>query len=128
MKKTATGKTRLWTQVMARLLEGDLISEAGAKYGVTERTVLNWLAEPEKSKQYASLQSQLLEGTVNLLRSGGRDSVHALHEIVVDTKASRTERTRAADRLLQHLLRATEIQDLVKRLDKLEVSMKDGER
>lgn len=125
--KTAKGKTRLWTQVMAALFEGCLIREAAAKYGVTERTMLNWLAEPEKSKEFESVKSQLLEGTVNGLRSDGRDSVHALHQIVVDSNASRAERTRAADKILQHLLRAVVLEDLAKRLDKLEQSVRESE-
>jgi len=108
-------------------MAGCLIREAAAKYGVTERTVLNWLAEPEKSKEFESVKSQLLEGTVNGLRSGGRDSVHALHQIVVDSNASRTERTRAADKILQHLLRAVVLEDLAKRLDKLEQSVRESE-
>ena len=122
--KTAMGKSRKRTQAIAALIESDTIKEAAGACKITSRTLLNWLAEPAFREEYESVQSQLLEAAVNRLRVAGFDAGMCLHQTIKDKDAPVTAKVSAAGRILELLLKATEIADLSARLDRLEESMK----
>lgn len=122
--KTAMGKSRKKTQAIAALIESGTIREAAETCKITQRTLLNWLAQPEFLLEYESVQSQLLEAAVNRLRVAGFDASMCLHQTVKDKAAPMTAKVSAAGRILELLLKATEIADLSGRLDRLEASLK----
>jgi hypothetical protein len=119
-----TGKTRLQTQAISALLTKPTIEAAAKSCGITGRTLLTWLQQPKFQEQYAQAKHDLLEGAVNRLRTAGFDAGMRLHKIVNDPDAPITAVVSAAGRLLELLLKSVEIEDLSKRLDRLEASMR----
>lgn len=112
------------TQAISALLSAPTIEAAAQSCGVTGRTLLTWLQQPKFQEQYAQAKQDLLEGAVNRLRTAGFDAGTRLHKIVNDERAPFTAVVSAAARLLELLLKATEIEDLSKRLDRLEESLR----
>ena len=125
---TATGKLRKREQAIAALLTSPTIQDAARSCGVTARTLQRWLAEPEFQSQYRSTKSQLLEGTVNKLRSIGIDGVTALHRIAVDKESPAGATVSAGRAILEVLLRAVEVKDLDARITELERLVERGDR
>jgi len=110
-----TGKTRLQTQAISALLTKPTIEAAAKSCG---------MQQPKFQEQYAQAKHDLLEGAVNRLRTAGFDAGMRLHKIVNDPDAPITAVVSAAGRLLELLLKSVEIEDLSKRLDRLEASMR----
>ena len=117
---SATGKTRMREQAVAALLQGGTIGEAASKCGVTARTLLRWLSEPEFREEYSAAKNRLLESTINKLRSIGLDGVEALRRVAVDKDAPAGAVVSAGRGILEVLLRAVEVQDFGARLTELE--------
>jgi len=121
---TAASKSRMREAAIQALVTTATIAAAAAQCAVSERTILRWLAETEFQQEYKSAKGQLLEAAVNCLRTAGFDAAQRLHKIVIDPDAPVTAAVSASGRLLELLLKATEIEDLSKRLDRLEASMR----
>lgn len=116
--------------VIAALLSGHRLIDVAAELNMGYRTLKDWMAADWFRSEYNAVKKQLLDGTINKLRSAGNDSVDLLHAVVLNRKLATTPRVRAARGLLELLLRAVETQDLSDRLDKLEgiMSKQMGER
>ncbi len=117
---TGTGKTRQMDAAIEGLMTCRTIGEAAAKAGVSKRTLQRWMKHEGFKKQYGRAKAELLEGTINRLRSEGWKGVEILSKIAGDNKTSSAARVSAASRLLETLMKAVEIQDLQQRLDALE--------
>ena len=91
---------------------------------VSERSIQRWLKEPEFQQEYQCKKNESLEGAVNQLRTAGFDAAQRLHKIVLDESAPLPSVVSASARLLELLLKACEIEDLGKRLDRLEESLR----
>ena len=128
MKKTGSGKLRKQEQAVGALLSSPTIRAAAESCGITGRTLLTWLKQPAFQEQYAKAKRDLLDGAVNRLRIAGFDAGIRLHQIVNDKSAPLTVVVSASGRLLDLLLKATENADLAARLDRLELSMKEGDQ
>ena len=124
----ATGKLRKREQAIAALLTSPTIQDAALSCGITARTLQRWLREPGFQEQYRATKSQLLESTVNKLRTIGIDGVTALHRVAVDKESPAGATVSAGRAILEVLLKAVEVQDLDARLTELERLMERGDR
>jgi hypothetical protein len=125
---TPTAKLRVRERVIVALLSARTIKDAAVQSGVAERSIQRWLKESEFQEEYRNAKSELLEGSINQLRTAGFDAAQRLHKIILDPAAPATAVVAASTRLLDLLLKSVEIQDLVQRLDRLEVAtLKDGD-
>jgi hypothetical protein len=124
-KKTGHGDkvSRKHEQAIAALLAHGTLGKSAAASNVSESTLRRWLKEPQFQDAYSQAKRQLLEGTINRLRSIGADGVNALHEVAIDRSSPAGARVSAGRSILEVLLRAVEVQDLAERLDKLEAAM-----
>ena len=122
--KKATGKSRKRTQAIGALLKHRTIAEAAAACGVTARTVLNWLNEPEFKQEYEQAKADLLESTINALRKGGFDSVNVLRTIAENGEAPAAARVSAARAMLELLLRGVALEEIEARIRQLEQNLK----
>ena len=125
-KKTGHGDkcSRKQEAAIAALLTHGTLGKSAAASGISESTIRRWLKEPQFQTAYGQAKRQLLEGTINRLRSIGVDGVNALHYVARDKNSPAGARVSAGRAILEVLLRAVEVQDLAERLDKLEESMK----
>jgi hypothetical protein len=116
--------TRKREAAIAALLSCGSLGESAVACKISESTLRRWQKEPEFQVAYREAKRQLLEGTINRLRSIGAAGVQGLHEVVTDKNSPAGARVSAGRAILEVLLRAVEVQDLAERLDKLEESMK----
>jgi hypothetical protein len=115
--------SRKWETAIAALLTHGSLAQSAAASNIGESTLRRWLKDPAFYVAYSEAKRQLLEGTINRLRSIGSDAVTALHEVAVDKTGPAGARVSAGRSILEILLRAVEVQDLADRLDKLEEAM-----
>lgn len=114
--------------VITGLLRGHRLVDVAAELGMGTSTLRDWMHADWFREQYSAARHQLLEGTINKLRSAGNDAVQLLHDVVRNPKLATSPRVAAARGLLELLLRAVETQDLAGRLERLEATMSANER
>lgn len=122
---TPTARLRLRERVIAALMSCRTVKDAALECRVSERSIQRWLKEPGFQEVYRSAQSEYLEGAINQLRCAGFDAAQRLHKIILDESAPLPSVVSASARLLELLLKSVEIQDLAKRLDRLEEGLRD---
>ena len=120
---TQTGKTRNTDAAIAALLECRTIEDAADQCKVCKRTLIRWMKHEKFKKQYAEARREMLAGAINRLRSADYDAGKRLHDIVLDKDAAAPAAVSAAAKVLDLLLKATEIEDLSEGLDRLETSI-----
>jgi hypothetical protein len=113
--------------VITAILSCRTIKEAAEQSRVSERSIMRWLKEPEFQTQYQAAKSELLQATVNRLRTVAMDAVTTLHVVATEESNPPASRVSAGRAILEMLLRAVEVEDLCKRLDRLERSVKEAE-
>ncbi len=87
-----------------------------------------WLASDWFQTEYQAAKKQLLDSTINQLRTIGSEGVAALHDVVVNVENPPAARVSAARAILEVLLKAVEIQDITTRLERLEAVMNEDKR
>jgi hypothetical protein len=110
-------------RAIAALLSHGTLGQAAVASDISESTLRRWLKEPHFQAAYGQAKRQLLEGTINRLRSIGDDAVDGLSEVVKDKNSPAGARVSAGRAILEIMLKAVEAQDLADRLDKLEEAM-----
>jgi transposase-like protein len=113
--------------VIAALLRGKRLIEVAAELGMGTSTLRDWMRADWFREDYGAARQQLLDGTINKLRSAGNDAVDLLHKVIRNPKLATTPRVSAARAILEVLLKAVEIQDITTRLEKLEAAMARGD-
>jgi hypothetical protein len=106
-------------QAIAALLKGLTYKAAAAEAGMNERTLRAWLAQEWFRTQYDAAKKQLLDSTINMLRSAGQVGVNTLRDVANNKKAPFGARATAARSLLEMLLRACELQDVTGEMEQL---------
>jgi hypothetical protein len=118
---TQQGKLpRKRAQAIAALLCSPTIAAAADKSGVSERTLLRWLADPDFTAEYTAAKQALLEGAVNRLRASAMEFVTTLHAVAVDLTAPPASRATAARSGLEILVKFVTLEELERRLTELE--------
>lgn len=124
LRRPKTGKAEV---VIVALLSGRKLNDIAKDLGMSANTLRDWRRAEWFREQYDDAKKQLLDGTINKLRSAGNDAVDLLHEVVRNKKMATTPRVNAARSLLEVLLRAVETQDIVARLERLETQVTEDE-
>jgi hypothetical protein len=110
---------------VAALLRGKSVRVAAEEVGIARRTLVTWMTEDWFRSQYEAAKRELLEATINMLRTAGETGVNTLTEVAKSRKAPPTARASAGRALLEVLLRAVEVQDLAGRIERLEAALKE---
>lgn len=121
------GQTRRMDEAIAALLTERTQADAARKIGVSRRTLMNWLKHEGFRRRYEAAQRELLESTINGLRSAGGEAVEALRNVVTDAEAGAAARVSGSRAILETLLRAVEFQDIQQRIAALE-KMLEGDK
>src|SRR5262245_38137876 len=103
---------------LAALLTEPTINDAAAKVGVNPRTLRNWLDQPAFAAAFKERCKRILETATSALSGATEGAVEALRRNLTCGKAA--AEIRAACGILDHAFKATELLDLIKRLDELE--------
>jgi hypothetical protein len=110
-------------EAIAALLVCRTQADAARKIGVSRRTLLHWMKHEGFRRRYEAAQRELLESTINGLRSIGGDAVVALRDVVTDAASGAPARVSGSRAILENLLRACELQDVARRISELEKTL-----
>jgi hypothetical protein len=118
-------RSRLEDQALAALLSEPTMQQAATKAGVSESTMLRWLADPPFQARYRAARRQVVEQAVAQLQQGTSEAVEALRRNL--KCAIPAAEIAAAKAVLDFSLKAVELVDLVERVEQLEqAAVQDG--
>jgi hypothetical protein len=103
---------------IAALLSESTIALAAAKAGISESTMLRWLADPSFQARYRASRRQVVEQAVAQLQRGTSEAVETLKRNF--TSGVPAAEIAAAKAVLDFSIKAIELTDLVERVDALE--------
>lgn len=102
------------------LLESETIRDACEKANISVTTGNRYRKQPEFQRAYTEAKRELIESADNQLRGLAVQAVKTLKNVLSSKKSSTTEKIRAAKIVLDSSFHIQEVDDIVKRLDKLE--------
>lgn len=106
------------------LLEHKSVSEAAASIGVGERTLYRWLTDPAFQQALSAAEGDLLDAATRRLLSLQDDAISTFADMLSDdSEASATVKLRAAQAVLDYMLKLRELRDIEQRLTTLEQAM-----
>ena len=111
--------TRRQRAVLPFLIAAPSLEEGCRKAHVSKTTVYTWLKEPGFQAELKRLREALVDEAFERLKVGLTQAVDKLLELL-QTDGQPGIQLRAAQALLDHGLKAVELQDLTRRLESLE--------
>lgn len=108
-------------KALAALLTSKTQAEAAEKCGIAERTLRDYLRDPEFSEEYARQRLELVTDAARLIQTKLSAAVSVLDEIMTSKKrvTGARDRVSAAKAMLDYGLRYTEAVDIMPRMEKL---------
>jgi hypothetical protein len=107
-------------QAIAALLVQRNLEDAARAVGISTKTLLRWMKEPEFDSAYRAARRAAFSQSIARLQQASTAAVSTLLKIMVDPNAPASTRVRAADCVLDHAAQAIEIEDLEVRLRAIE--------
>jgi hypothetical protein len=117
---TQKGQTRKMDAAIAALLTSPTIADAAKQCGVSRRTMQHWIKRESFRKQYAAAKRELLDSTINRLRTIGNEAATALQRVIADKETPASTTVSASRAVIEILLKNHEIEVLEARIEKLE--------
>jgi hypothetical protein len=124
-KKGGRNKDRKTEQAIAAVMRCRTIKEAAADCGLSYGALKMWLKQDWFRAEYDEAKRQMLDSTINQLRTAGGDAVSLLHKVVKNPKLATTPRVTAARAIVELLLKCVETQDIVARLERIEKAQQE---
>lgn len=115
------------TRTIAALLTHRTIEEAAHAAGVTPRTVTRWLENNNFRFQLAQAETGVIDQATRLLMALQGDAITTMAGIMDDTKVSPAVRLRAAQAILDTIIRLRELRNVEVRLIALEAAVNDAQ-
>jgi phage terminase small subunit len=120
---TENGLTRRQLLFVTALMESRSVAEAARRSGISEKSAFRYLKDPAVQAAIRAASRELLESLTRRLRQLGQEAAETLAVAMRAEDASWSSRIRAADAVLGHLLRTSELLDLEQRLAALEQAL-----
>ena len=108
---------------IAALLSQRNLDEAARTTGISTRTLIRWMKDPEFDAAYRKGRRLAFEQSVARLQQASGAAVSTLLKIMVDPAAPHSTRVRAADSVLDHSAKSIELEDIDARVAELERNM-----
>jgi len=99
------------------------VAEAARAAGIGHQTLLRWLRHPEFQDAYREGGRAAFGQSIARLQHASSAAVSTLLKVMVDPSAPASSRVRAADCVLDHTMKAIEIEDIEVRVAALERTM-----
>ena len=112
--------TRKKEEAIAALLAQRNIDEAARVAGIGTQTLLRWLKIPEFQLAYREARRAAFGQSVARLQQASSAAVSTLLKIMVDPNSPASCRVRAANSVLNHGIKAIELEDVEVRVSELE--------
>src|SRR5215472_4930350 len=105
---------------IAALLTQRNVEEAAKAAGISTRTLLRWMKEPEFQKAYREARRSAFSQAVAKLQQGATAASTTLLKIMLDPNTPASVRVRAAEAVMSYSSKAIEIEDVEARVTELE--------
>jgi hypothetical protein len=105
---------------VAALLTHRNIEEAAGAVGISAKTLLRWMKEPEFDAAYREARRAAFSQSVARLQQASGAAVSTLLKVMVDPNTLASTKVRAADSVLDHSAKAIELEDIEVRVSELE--------
>jgi hypothetical protein len=120
MTRRATKFGRKMEDAVAALLTQRNVEEAAKAVGISTRTMLRWIKEPEFQAAYREARRAAYSQAVAKLQQGTTAAATTLLRVMLDQGTPASVRVRAAECIMNHSSKAIEIEDVEARVTELE--------
>jgi hypothetical protein len=107
-------------EAIAALLTQRNIEDAAAAAHISPKTLLRWMKEPEFDKQYRAARRGAVSQSISRLQQGATAAATTLLKTMIDQDVPASVRVRAAECVLNHAMKAIELEDIEARLSEME--------
>jgi len=107
-------------EAIVALLTHRTVEEAARAVSVTPKTLLRWQKEPEFDAEFRAAKRSAFKQAVGRLHHLSSAAVSTLGKVMLDPETPPAVKVRAADNILDHTVKAIEIEDIEARLSELE--------
>ncbi len=104
------------------LLAHRTVEEAARAVGISTKTLLRWMKEPEFDAAYRAAKRAAFAQSIARLHHLSSAAVSTLGKVMLDAGTPPSTRVRAADSILNHTNKAIETEEIEARLAELERS------
>ena len=115
-------------QIIAALFSTSSNKEAAALAGISTKTLYSRLAQPEFQEKVRAARRELLESVATEIQRCTTSAVRVIAEIREDEMVNPAIRLQAADAILRHTVKLTDLVDLSARLEAMESKVNDMEK
>ena len=126
MAENGSGLTTKQVRAVQALLTTKGLAEAAQTAQVGERTLARWLTEPVFRAALSQAEGDLLDAATRRLLSLQDSAIGAFEAVLDGEEVSHTVRLRAAQGVLDHLLRLRELRNMEQRITALEQAYARG--
>jgi transposase-like protein len=120
MKGHGSKFARKKDEVVAALLSQRNLEEVARATGVGIATLMRWQKLPEFKEAVRLARREALSQTIGRLQQGASAAATTLLKVMLDQSTPASTRVRAADTVMNHALKAMELEDVLERLATLE--------
>ncbi len=113
---------RGWDGAIVALLEAPSVPAAAKLAGIPERTLYRWISREDFQDEYQEARRIVVQQALARLQAVMCQAVNALRDVLVNEEAPPSSRVSAARAVLELGIKATEIEDLERRVNSLEVA------
>ena len=107
-------------EAIAALLTQRNLEDAAAAVYISAKTLLRWMKEPEFDKEYRAARRAAFSQSISRLQQGATAAATTLLKTMIDPDAPASVRVRAAECVLNHGIKAIELEDIEARVSELE--------
>jgi len=107
-------------EAIAALLTQRNIEEAAKAAGIGANTLLRWLRVPEFQTAYREARRTAFSQSIARLQQGAAAAATTLLKTMIEPNTPASVRVRAAECVLNHAMKAIEIEDIEARVSELE--------
>lgn len=107
-------------KALACLMVHKTKKEAAEAAGITDRTLREYMRDPEFCVAYKKAAAGVMDGATRQLQQSLSSSIERLQKIVEDDNANSAAHIQAARTLLEYGLRFTEFNDILRELETAE--------
>jgi hypothetical protein len=107
-------------EAVAALLSQRNLEEAARVAGVGVATLMRWQKLPEFQEALRRARREALSQTIGRLQQGSSAAATTLLKVMLDQNTPASTKVRAAESVMNHALRAMELEDVMERLTELE--------
>jgi hypothetical protein len=120
MTRTGTKFGRKMEDAVVALLTQRNLEEAAKSVGISTRTMLRWMKEPEFKEAFRKAKRASYDQAVSRLQQAMPLAVQAMLKVLLDPNTPASVRVRAAEVIANHSHKAIEIEDVESRVAALE--------